>query len=75
MRILGEWRQSPPALQDLDLDSLIGMSVAQAGALVEGHDGHLRTYTTGEALHLDFRPNRVTVRVEHDHVASVRGIG
>ena len=65
----------PRELLALDLNSLVGLSGDQAKLLVEDHGGQLRIYGPGDALHMDFRPNRVTVLIEDDHVLSVRGFG
>ncbi len=74
--------QPPAALRDLDLTSLIGLSVGRARAVVEAAGGQLRDVRAGQAMTMDYRPNRVTVIVadpadetEQAVVSEVFGIG
>ena len=64
----------PEALGQLDLDSLIGLSVAEARALVEGAGGRLRAVRRDQAFDLSYSPGRVTVSIEDDRVTSVLGL-
>jgi len=57
-------RRDQAALERMDLDSLIGMPVPQARAVVEKLDGVLRAVVEGGAITLDYRPDRVTVVVD-----------
>ena len=61
----------PEALADLDLDSLVGLSVAQARSRVEDVGGVLRAVAEGTALGLRYRPGLVTVITRDDKVVSV----
>lgn len=64
-----------PALDALDLPGLVGRSVVDARAEVEAAGGTLRAYHAGQALHADFRPDRLTVRIDGDRVVEVHGFG
>jgi len=64
----------PAALGRLDLDSLIGLSVAEARARVEEAGGKLRAVPRGRAMGLPYHPGLVTVLTDDDRVTSVLGL-
>jgi len=64
----------PEALARLDLDSLIGLGVAQARARVEEAGGRLRAVPPGRAIGLPYAPGLVTVMTDDDRVTSVLGL-
>lgn len=63
------------ALDQLDLDSLIGLSIVQAQARVEEAGGELRAVTFGDGMTLDRQPRRVTVVTDDDRAVVVRVLG
>lgn len=67
----------PPlaALDQLDLDSLVGLSVVQARARVQEAGGDLRAVTFGEGITFDRQPRRVTVVTDEDRAGVVRVLG
>ena len=65
----------PRALQELDLASLVGLPLAEATELVTAAAGHVRAVQPGSVVTADFRPDRVTLIVEHDVVLECVGIG
>jgi hypothetical protein len=65
----------PEALARLDLDTLVGQSVAEARAAVHDAGGVLRAVSPHDAVTLDYRPDRVTVITEDGRVTSHHGIG
>lgn len=65
----------PQSLQDLDLPSLVGRSVAEARQNVEGAGGVARLVAPGGAVTADYRSNRVTLIVDEDRVVGTTGIG
>ncbi len=64
----------PEAVGRLDLDSLVGLSVAEARARVEEAGGILRAVPRGRAIGLSYQPGRVTVLTDDDRVTSVLGL-
>jgi len=72
---MNDWERIPAALADLDLDSLAGLTVAQARAWVEAAGGELRAVTAGEGVTFDLRPRRVTVLVDDDRTGVVQVLG
>ncbi|MET3808804.1 hypothetical protein ABIB25_005834 [Nakamurella sp. UYEF19] len=73
------WVLPPPrdlaTLDQLDLDSLVGLSVVQARARVEEAGGDLRAVTFDEGITLDRQPRRVTVVTDEDRAEVVRVLG
>jgi hypothetical protein len=67
--------EPPQSLQDLDLDGLIGLPVERARAIVEEAGGVLRAVSPGDAVTLEYRPDRVTVAVVNGEVIESNGIG
>jgi hypothetical protein len=67
--------EPPQSLQDLDLDGLIGLRVERARAIVEEAGGVLRAVSPGDAVTLEYRPDRVTVAVVNGEVIESNGIG
>ncbi|MDQ1730354.1 MAG: Peptidase inhibitor family [Pseudonocardiales bacterium] len=65
----------PADLADLDLDALIGMPIEQATAVVESEGGFVRVAAPGQAVTLDYRPDRVTLVVQDGIVVRQVGIG
>lgn len=61
----------PEALVRLDLNSLIGLSVAQARALVQEAGGVLQPIYPGRAVGLQYHPVVVAVMIEEELVSSV----
>lgn len=60
------------ALDRLDLESLNGLTVPQARARVKEAGGVLRAIVEGEAITLDYRPERVTVVTDDDRARVVQ---
>jgi hypothetical protein len=67
--------EPPQSLQDLELDGLIGLPVERARAIVEEAGGVLRAVSPGDAVTLEYRPDRVTVAVVNGEVIESNGIG
>lgn len=65
----------PQSLQDLDLRGLIGLPLDEAAELVTAAGGHVREVPPGGLLTADYRPDRVTLIVEHGLVVECPGIG
>lgn len=64
------------ALERLDLDSLIGLTVPQARAVVKESGGVVRAVVEGEGITLDYYSDRVTVVVDDaNRVVRVLGRG
>ncbi len=63
------------SLQALDLDALVGQPVADAQAAVEAAGGATRIVAPGDAVTLDYRPDRVTILAEDGRVVERPTIG
>lgn len=64
----------PPALRALDLRLLVGCTEADARRRVETAGGVFRAYDNEHpALTLDYRPKRVTARIDDGTVSEVHG--
>lgn len=65
----------PQALQELDPASLVGLPLDEAAELVTAAGGHVRAVPPGSVVTADYRPDRVTLIVEHGLVVECAGIG
>jgi hypothetical protein len=65
----------PTDLAALDLDTLVGMPIEQAAALVESEGGFVRVAAPGQAVTLEYRSDRVTLLVQDGIVVRQVGIG
>lgn len=66
---------TPTALLELDLGRLVGLPVAAAAHEIERAGGQLRAVAPGQAVTLDYRPDRVTLTVRDGIVTAEHGIG
>lgn len=67
--------EPPQSLQNLDLDTLVGLPVERARVVVEEAGGVLRAVAPGDVVTLEYRSDRVTVLVIDGEVIESRGIG
>jgi hypothetical protein len=65
----------PAGLAELDLDTLVGLPLSEATALVEREGGFVRATAPGQAVTLDYRSDRVTLLVQDGMVVRQVGIG
>ncbi len=62
-------------VQELDLDALVGRSVAEARSVIGAAGGTLRAVPPGQPVTADYRPQRVTLLVQDERVVRSLGIG
>lgn len=68
--------EPPDELRALDFAGFVGQPADEVRRAVEAAGGQLRVTRPGEAVHLDYRPARVTVVVDpDDRVTQVVGLG
>ena len=64
----------PQALQYLDLAGLVGLPLEEATEMITAAGGHVRAVPPGSVVTADYRPDRVTLIVEHGIVIRCVGI-